>query len=84
MLRLLAHSLEDISVLSALVQDAAVRRADIHYDPKVRRFVLLLQRFRWEADQTRTRVCSALRIEHVTRVQQKNISGDVLALLSVT
>ncbi len=85
MLRLLAHTAQDLTVISALVQDAAVRRDDIHYDSKARRFVLLLQRYRWEADKTRTRIRSALRLEHVTRVQSRGINGgdEIFSLLAV-
>ncbi len=83
MLRLLAHTAEDMTVISALVQDAAVRRADIHYDSKARRFVLLLQRYRWEADKTRTRVRSALKIDHAIAAKSRGEIGEALALLSV-
>jgi hypothetical protein len=84
MLRLLAHTTEDVTVLSALCQDAVVRVNDIHYDARARRFVMILHRYQWEADNSRRRIRSALRIEHVASVKQRNISGDVLALLSVT
>lgn len=85
MLRLLAHSAEDITVISALCQDGAVLPHDMRYDARAHRFVLLLQRYRWEADQTRTRIRCALRFEHVTRLLQRGMrkETDIHALLSI-
>jgi hypothetical protein len=86
MLRLLAQTMEDLTVMSALVQDAAVRPADMFYDAKARRFVMLVQRYRWEADHSRTRIRSALRIEHVLQVQQRKLAAtaEIFSLLSLT
>jgi hypothetical protein len=69
-LLLLAHDADEVPLISALVQDAIVRPADIAYDRRARRLVLLIDRYRWEAND-RTRVRSALRIESVTRVQRR-------------
>ncbi len=84
-LRLLAQEAEDVPALSALVQSAAVRADEIAYDRKARRLVLMLSRYRWEADD-KTRVRAALRIECVTAVQRKAWpAGEaVLELLAVT
>jgi hypothetical protein len=84
MLRLLAHSADDITIISALCQDAVVRVGDIHFEPRAKRFVMILLRYQWEANGTRRRIRSVLRIEHVDAVKQRKVSGDVLALLSVT
>jgi len=67
---LMAQEAGEVPLISALVQDAIVRRADIAYDRRARRLVLLLDRYRWEAND-RTRVRSALRIESATRVQRR-------------
>ncbi len=69
-LLLMAQEADEVSLISALVQDAIVRPADVAYDRRARRVVLLLDRYRWEAND-RTRVRSALRIESVTRVQRR-------------
>jgi hypothetical protein len=86
-LTLLAQSSDDVPALSALVQDAAVRRADIHYDRKARRLVLLMARYCWE-QQTAMRIRAALRFDFVTRVQQRGMAElareTMLDLLSVT
>ena len=84
-LRLLAHEADEVPTISALVQSAAVRVADIAYEGRTRRVVLLLSRYRWEAND-RTRVRSALRIDSVVGVTRRNWpSADaVLELLALT
>lgn len=47
-LRLIAETIADLDVLSALVQDAVVQTGDIAWLPRRRRFTLLVNRFRWE------------------------------------
>ena len=79
-LRLLAQSEEDVPVLSALVQDAVGRSGDASWLKGRRRFVLLLNRFRWEdrdrAEQARRpyeRVRALLTVEDVLRVRASGI-----------
>ena len=84
-LHLIAAEADDVPVLSALLQDAAVRAIDIGYDAAQRRFALLASRYRWEA-KSRTRVRAALSIEGVTRVRRKGwpVAPDaVLDLLTI-
>ncbi len=85
MLRLLAQTADDLTVVSALLQDAVVRPSDICFDAKRQRFVLLMHRYRWEADHGRTRIRSALRLEHVTQVQRRKMDTgeEILSLLSL-
>jgi hypothetical protein len=84
-LRLIGHEAEDVPVISALMQDAAVRVDDILFDARAKRFALAANRYCWEKDvPARTR--SALRIECVTRAQRKGWPADgstVLALLAI-
>ena len=47
-LRLKAEGEGDLPILSALVQDAVGKVANVKYAPGRRRFSLLLYRFRWE------------------------------------
>jgi Protein of unknown function (DUF2948) len=83
-LHLLAQSEADVPALSALVQDAAVRRADITYDPIARRLIVLMARYCWES-KTAMRSRAALRIDHVFAVQQRGLDQQgVLDLLSIT
>jgi len=48
-LKLLALDAEDLDVISAHVQDAVVRVADMGYARGDRRFALLMNRFDWES-----------------------------------
>lgn len=47
-LRLRAESPEDLTILSALLQDAVFTGQDLRWSRKARRLDLLLNRFRWE------------------------------------
>ena len=83
-LLLLAHEAEEVPTISGLVQGAAVRVADIAYDRRARRVVLLLSRYRWEAKGSRVR--AALRIGSVESVARRGWPGGeaVLELLALT
>ena len=47
-LRLVAQDAEDLRIISTLVQDAVLSARALKFDPRRRRFALLLNRFRWE------------------------------------
>jgi hypothetical protein len=84
-LTLLAQSAADLPALSALVQDATVRVADVGFDRRGKRLALLLNRYRHEA-KTPSRVRCALRLETVSAVQRQGWPSDpeaVLPLLAV-
>ena len=86
MLHLIAQSGDDLPALSALLQDATLRVADIAFDARGRRLACLVNRYRWEATEP-SRVRAALRIEGVEQVQRLRWPTDgaaVLALLSLT
>ncbi|MEI4485782.1 DUF2948 family protein [Frigidibacter sp. MR17.14] len=85
---------EDLQVISALCQDAVLTGADIRWEPKARRLVLLVNRFRWEdrTEATREgrapeRVRALLILGGVLRVSSQGIArgdGDmVLSLLGL-
>jgi hypothetical protein len=46
--RVRAESLEDLEIISALLQDAIVPISEISFQRRDKRFVLMAQRFRWE------------------------------------
>ena len=50
-LRLRAEDADDLAVISACLQDALVSVRDLAYDRDTRTFVLVANRFRWEATQ---------------------------------
>jgi hypothetical protein len=47
-MKLRARDLQDMSVLSAVLQDAIVRPVDMTYVEREKRFVMVVSRFRWE------------------------------------
>ncbi len=89
-LRLYAETLDDLSVISALVQDALVPLGDMAYLPEETSFVMALNRFRWEAGEVagmRQRVHAGLRFDRVNRVRYRGIDrrqrGSPLSLLAI-
>jgi hypothetical protein len=90
-LKLTALDADDLAVISAAVQDALVAVRDCAYFAGERRFVLLLNRFRWEADPgvetAHWRTHSALVFNDVTAVHHHRIPlqepDRMLELLSV-
>jgi hypothetical protein len=79
---------DDLKVISALVQDAVFPASEMRWLAKERRFVLLLNRFRWE-DKGRERhgaerVQSVLAFENVLKVASQGVPrGDADTILSV-
>lgn len=93
-LRLLARAPEDLPVLSALLQDAVLMAGEMSYDRRRRRFVALVNRFRWEdrdeaarAGRPYERVRSLLVAEDVLAVQVAGVDARrrdrVLSLLAL-
>ena len=91
-LKLSALDADDLGVISAAVQDALVAVRDCAYFKDEKRFVLLLNRFQWEADpaidSAYSRTHSALVFNEVTAVRHHNIPlGEpdrMLELLAIT
>ncbi len=86
LLLLRAEDADDLKILSACVQDMAVKPVDVAWIPRQRRVVLLGNRYRWEA-KAPTRIRSALRFEGVVRVERREWPEEphaVLPLLAVT
>ena len=81
-LKLVALDKEDIAVVSAHVQDAMVRVADIFWQPQDHRFVLALNRFDWmtavnakpESYRDYRRCRTALRFERVNACKCRNLN----------
>ena len=91
-LKLIALDKEDIEVVSAHLQDAVVKAADIRWRPAEKRLVIALNRFDWEkagergANEYRRRR-TALRFDRVFGAQLRNLkqgkSDRILSLLAV-
>jgi hypothetical protein len=90
-LRLIARSAEDLPVLAALLQDAVFPITEMRLDAKMRRFAILLNRFRWEdqaeaeaAKRPYERVRAVLVIEEVLAVRSSGLDrSDKEAILSL-
>src|SRR4029079_12698950 len=91
-LKLIALDREYIEVVSAHLQDAVVKAADIHWRPAEKRLVVALNRFDWEAANDASpqfrRRRAALRFERVSACKCRNCTpvekDQVLNLLAVS
>ncbi|HVG49618.1 MAG TPA: DUF2948 family protein [Rubellimicrobium sp.] len=87
-LRLRALDAEDLTILSALVQDAVTQVGEVSWLKQHHRFAALVNRFRWEGPmRTPERVRSMLVIEGVTSVRSQGVDPQdkdtVLSILSM-
>ncbi|WP_164156523.1 DUF2948 family protein [Sandarakinorhabdus rubra] len=78
-LALLGQEPGDIETVSALLQDATLRLADVGYDRKARRLALLVNRYRRETPAP-SRIRCALRLEAVAAVQRAGWPADAHAV----
>src|ERR1700743_875967 len=78
-LKLGALDREDIEVVSAHLQDAVVKAADIRWRPAENRMIIALNRFDWEAangsSKEYRRRQAVLRIDRVVSCQCRNCSN---------
>jgi Protein of unknown function (DUF2948) len=88
MLRLTAADEADLAVISAQMQDALMKRADLSFDKKRRRFALVCNRFAWDAAPEKIRRRAGLHFDDVLVVKSSGLGhakGDaVLSLLAIT
>ena len=88
MLRLTAADEADLAVISAQMQDALMKRADLSFDKKRRRFALMANRFAWDAVPEKQRRRAGLHFDDVTSVKsaglEKAEKNAVLSLLAIT
>lgn len=76
-LRLLAQDAEDLSVISAALQDAVAKIGDIAFEPKARRLTVAFNRYRWERDErTHERVRAGLQLAGVLGVKSRKLRRD--------
>jgi Protein of unknown function (DUF2948) len=92
-IKLIAMDTEDLSVLSAHLQDAVVRIGDIAFDRPAKRFAAVLNRFDWDDASKKKgrkyqRRQSGMRFERVLKADIAGINltnkDDVLSLLAVS
>jgi len=88
MLRLTAADEADLAVISAQMQDALMKRADMRFDQKRRRFALVANRFAWDAMPQKQRRRAGLHFDDVEAVKvlglTKASADAVLSLLAIT
>ena len=90
-LRLIAEDADDLAVISTMVQDAVFPSSEMSWRPAMRRFGLLLNRFRWEDPagdgHPPARVQAVFEISDVIAVRSQGIDRKdqdlVLSLLSI-
>ena len=91
-LKLIALDKEDIEVVSAHLQDALIKAADIRWRPAERRLVIALNRFDWESAHRPSpefrRRRAALRFDRVSACKCRNCTpvekDQILNLLAVS
>ncbi len=87
-LKLRARGVEDLSIISAAMQDALVPLGDISHIPDEKSFVMVANRFCWEGDGSQPeRTHAGLRFDAVRRVQYRGIDrsnrSQFLSLLTI-
>jgi hypothetical protein len=89
-LRLRAFDAEDLAVISAMVQDAVFPGSEMVWQPKRRRFALLLNRFRWEDRSAALRrgrdferVRAVLGVEDVVAISSQGIARNADTIYSL-
>lgn len=93
-LRLRVTDLDDLAVVSSILQDALAPMADMMFEPELSRFVLAVNRFRWEDagnDHVEGRIYErqrcGIRFEQVTNVRMQGLDSSrrdqILSLLAV-
>ena len=76
-LKLRAGNAEDLTVISAVIQDALVPLGDISHVPNEKTFMMVVNRFRWEQQGKQTeRIHAGLKFDAVQRVQFRGIDRD--------
>jgi hypothetical protein len=84
---LAAQDTDDLTILSARLQDAAARLGDFAWLPGQHRFAGLVNRLKWE-EGGKTRVRAGLHFDNVLAVKSQNVKlgarDAVVAILAVT
>lgn len=75
-LKLKAQSSEDLTVLSAVLQDAILRVGEMRYSKREKALTLRLTRFRHENGDGAERILTGLRIDGVLAVASRGVERD--------
>lgn len=82
-LRLVAFDEEDLAIISAHMQDATVKVADMAFLAGERRFALAGCRFDWERPQQPHRRLSGLHFDYVQHAATQGMPADAQAVLNL-
>lgn len=86
-LKLMALDAEDLQVISSCCQDAVLKIGEMNYLAGEKRFVLTINRFAWEKDNSKERRRSVLHFERVNGVKVQGLDRNepevVTSLLAV-
>lgn len=89
-LKLMAEDGADLEIIAAAAQDGLVRVGELKFESKARRFVVPLNRFRWETATEKgpfERIRAALSFEGVLGVKSRKVRQDapdaLAAILSI-
>lgn len=88
-IRLRGESVDDITVIASLIQDAILPSSEISWLPKENRFGLLLNRYRWESKvKDAERVQTVLVFDSVLKARTNGIDpankDQILSVLDLT
>lgn len=89
-LRLIAREPADVAPVSSALQDAIGQIGDFLYEPRARRFTLVLNRYRWEAsgkgrgERVRTAVQAGSVLSAKAHRLKQGAEDAVVSLLAVT
>jgi Protein of unknown function (DUF2948) len=88
LLHLTAFDKDDLPALSAQMQDAVLRTADLSWNKTRKQFVLAANRFAWDALPDKVRRRCGLRFNHVMAVRRNFLQtlprDGILSLLAIT
>ena len=92
-LKLRAAAVEDVEIISALLQDGLVAASDLHYQKAAASFVMVINRLCWEQaydselETPLNRCLCGLKVGNVKQVSQRGLSAEAnqfYNLLSIT
>ena len=72
--KIIAHSPEDLKLISACCSEGKVKISEIKYLPKNKIFLLFIDRFVKEEENSKDRVNSIIKFEYIYSSKSKNIN----------
>ena len=85
--KIIAHSYEDLQIISACCSEAKVKLSDIKFLKKNKIFLILIERLNREEKKPSKKVQSIIKFEYILNSKSKNIDqteqGVVLELLAI-